>query len=86
MMTEAMTPHDLVVGLVAGGVALAFGLIPGLFESLTEGVRNFGDSLSLGVPVPRRRLPETESRQRPLGLAGFGALIVVFTVLAYVWN
>lgn len=86
MMPGAMRPHDLVVGLVAGGVALAFGLIPGLFDSLTEGVRTFRDSVLFGVPVPPRRSTEAERLQKPLWLAGVGALIVVFSVLAYVLN
>lgn len=81
-----MTPHDLVVGLIAGAVALAFGLIPGLFHDLTQGVQTFRDSVLFGVPAPPRRRPEAGSLQKPLGLAGFGALIVVFTVLAYILN
>ena len=62
--------HDLVMGSVAGTVALAFGLIPGWFDDLTEGVQ-----------ANARR-----EAQRQVWLAGVGALLAGFTIVAYILN
>jgi hypothetical protein len=81
-----MTSHTLVVGLVVGSVAVVFGLTPGLFDALIEGVQTFRDSILFGAPAPPRRRTEAGSLQRPLWLAAAGALFMVFTVLAYLLN
>ena len=75
-----MQPHDLVIGLAVGGVAILFGLTPGLFDALTERVQTFRDAVLFGAR-PRRHT-EAGRFQRPLWLAVAGAL----TILAYVWN
>jgi hypothetical protein len=50
-----MEPRDIAVGLVAGAVAVVFGIVPGLFSGLSVGVRNFRDSLLFGAPVHPHR-------------------------------
>jgi hypothetical protein len=78
-----MKPHDLVIGLLAGTVAILFGLVPGLAEHLCEGVRNFRDAVLFGIPTPARPHRLAKEVKQPVWLAGFGALIVAFTVFAY---
>lgn len=80
-----MEPRNVLVGLIAGAVAIIFGLVPGLLSSLTLGVRNFGEQLRFGAFVRQQGLAEAELHQRPFGLALFGAFLIAFTVLAYVY-
>jgi hypothetical protein len=81
-----MEVRDLIVGLVAGAVAIVFGTVPGLFSSLTLGVRNFGEQLRFGASVRPYSRTEADLNQRPFGLAVFGAVLIAFNVLSYVWS
>jgi hypothetical protein len=78
-----MTHPNVIAGLVGGGVLLLFGLSPGLFRDLTEGVRNLADSVSPGLYGRSPRRTECESVQRPIGLAVLGALMIALSVYAY---
>jgi hypothetical protein len=71
-----MEMRDLIVGLVAGAVAIVFSTVPGLFSSLTLGVRNFGERLRFGASVRPYSHTEADLKQRPLGLAMFGAVLM----------
>lgn len=79
-----MTPHTVMTGLLAGGLAIALGLAPRLSNDLAEGLRRFRDTLLFGAPLPRRSHMDGEIAGRPLWLAGLGAVIVVSTLTAYV--
>jgi hypothetical protein len=81
-----MEPRDLIVGLVAGTVAIVFGIVPGLLSGLTLSVRNFGEQLRFGAATRLHSLTAAELNERPFGLALVGALLIAFTVLAYVWS
>jgi hypothetical protein len=70
-------PREVVVGVACGVFALVFGLVPGLFQDLTNGIQNFSDAMR-GDP-PR---PVTTSTQ-PTGLAIFGAALIALTLTAY---
>ena len=78
-----MTHPNVIAGLISGGALLLFGLSPGLFRNLTEGVLNFRDSLSGLYGRPPLRRTEVESVERPIGLAVLGALMIAFSVYAY---
>lgn len=77
-----MTLGDLVPCVVTAGVLILFGLVPGLFQKLTEAVRNFSDMLL--SPFPSRPRSYEQARKPNWGLAGFGMAAIVAMVLAYV--
>ncbi|HEY2019383.1 MAG TPA: hypothetical protein VGH38_38005 [Bryobacteraceae bacterium] len=78
-----MHPRELVIALIAGGAAIAVGLIPGIFQGLMDGIQNFGNRLS--SPFPMRPFPQ--GRYREAGtqpwLAVIGAALIVMSVLGY---
>jgi hypothetical protein len=78
-----MTPHELVTGVLAGCVLIVFGLVPGLFQGLVEGVQNFRDSLSSIFPIAPQYRSGYENLQPPRWMAGVGAALTVLTVLGY---
>ena len=78
-----MTLHDVMIGVLSGCVLIVFGLVPGLFQGLTEGVRNLLNSVSSPLPTKPRR---DKSYDRPISLAGIGATLIVLSVLAYLSN
>jgi len=75
--------RQLVLGLSMGSVLLVFGLVPGLFQGLTEAVRNYGDRLSGRFPSPSRGPAQFD---QPRWLAAIGAALIAVTLLAYVSN
>jgi hypothetical protein len=81
-----MKPHELMIGVLTGCVLVVFGLVPGLSYGLTEGVRNFLDLVSSGLPVSPPRHTEYDKLERPIWLAGLGAVLIVLSVLAYLSN
>ena len=74
---EMIGPKEVVVGLTCGIVAIVFGLVPGLFQNFTVGIRNFSDALR-GSPPSHVSTPN-----QPVGLAIFGAALIALTVGAY---
>jgi hypothetical protein len=66
-----------------GSVLIVFGLVPGLFQELAEGVRDFGDRLSSRFPGPSR--PHAQFNQ-PRWLAAIGVAVIAATLLAYFAN
>ncbi len=78
-----MHAHDMMIGVLTGCVCLVFGLVPGLFDGLSEGIRNFRDGL-LPVLTPRRRIPY-EPVGAPAWMAVAGACWIAFVILAYLW-
>lgn len=81
-----MKPDDVVVGVVTGCALIVFALVPGLFHALTEGVRNFANSMV--SPFAAGPAPKTgyENVHGPLWLAGLGAALIALSVLGYVWQ
>lgn len=72
-----MTPADLTTGVLIGAAMIIIGAVPGLFEGLVMGVRNFEGSIR---PTP----PESGSIPcAPRWIAPAGAALGVFTVCAY---
>jgi len=47
---RVVTLNQVMVGVVSGSILIVFGVVPGLFQELTEFVRNFCDSLSSQFP------------------------------------
>ena len=81
MILGMLTPDQVITGLLAGFVLIAFGLVPGLFDGLSEGVRNFSNSLTSPFhhPHPRRHEPT----HPPMGLALLGGALILLTLLGY---
>jgi len=81
-----MKPDDVVVGVVTGCALIVFALVPGLFHGLTEGVRNFANSMF--SPFATGPAPETgyENAHGPLWLAGLGIALIMLSVLGYIWQ
>jgi hypothetical protein len=75
---------QLMIGVFAGMVLIALGVVPGLFQRLVDGVQdgvqNFANLLSSQFPGPSRL---HEELPRPKWLAGLGAALIAATVLAY---
>lgn len=69
--------------VVSGGVLMLLGLVPGLFQGLTDGIRSVDDLLSSRRPMgmPFRR--ESEKLVQPTWLAGLGATLIVLAMLGY---
>jgi hypothetical protein len=73
-------PTQVMIGVLAGCVLILFGIMPGLFQSLVEGVQTSGALLR--DPLARRpTIPEPI--QQPVWLAGLGAALIIFTLLAH---
>ena len=70
----------LMTGVLAGAFLIVFGIVPGLFPALADGVRNSLNLLSSQCPAPSRLHQEFP---RPRWLAGLGAALITATVLAY---
>ena len=78
-----MDLRDLMTGCVMSALCLVLGLVPGLFNDLTIGVRNFSEQILLGATVSAEQPTEEQKLERPLGLALIGVAILAFTVVAY---
>jgi hypothetical protein len=76
--------NQLIIGVLSGSILIVFGLVPGLLQGLTQGVRNFSDIL-LSSRFPPPSYPRTEV-QPPGWLAPAGITLVAATVLAYLSN
>jgi hypothetical protein len=81
-----MKPQELTICVLTGCVLVVLGSVPGLFQRLTEGIRNFRDMVSYGLPVSLPRHTEYDKLQRPIWLTGLGAVLIVLGVLAYFSN
>lgn len=68
------------IGVLAGAVLIVFGVVPGVFQGIVDGVRNSVNLLSSQFPGPSRL---REEFPRPRWLAGLGAALIALTVLAY---
>ncbi len=79
-----MNPHARGIGVISGATGIVFGLIPGLFDDLTDGVRELSHSVFRGTPAPPRRRTRAGTAGRHLGAAAVGAVILMLTVAAYV--
>lgn len=72
--------YQVMIGVVSGCILIVFGLVPGLFQDLADGVRRYSDSFTAGFPTsPRLYTPI----RRPRWLAGLGFLLIVLTIVAY---
>jgi len=67
------------IPLLAGGALIALGFISGLFQRLTDNVRDACDVVVYGVP---RSAHLDDRYRRPVGLACFGVFLIVVAVLA----
>jgi len=81
MILVMLTPGEVITGLISGSVLIVFGLVPGPFDRLSEGVRNFSNSLTspFHPPHPRRHEPI----HPPMGLALLGGAMILLTLLGY---
>ena len=77
-----MNLHEVMIGVLTGAVLVLFGLVPGLIEGLSQGVRNFNDSVSFGSALGPRRYTQHHCR-RHTWLAGLGAVLIALSVLAF---
>ena len=76
-----LNQHQFTIGVMVGCVLIVCGLVPGLFEWITEEILNFRDSLFSPYSSPRRL--QVEIRQ-PTWLAGLGTVIIAATVLEFI--
>jgi len=68
-----------VIPILAGATLIVLGVVPGLFQRLTDNVRDACDAVVYGVP----RSAHLDDRYRqPVGLACFGVFLIVVAVLA----
>ena len=72
----------LVMAVCAGIVLIVFGLVPGLFQDLVQGIRNFENSLTSRY----RSAAVPDDVGQPAGLAVVGAIIIAAAVVAYLWT
>ena len=74
------------MGILTGCLLVVFGLVPGLFQSLVEGmlsaIHRLLDQITSGLPTPMEYAPI----QKPTWLVGLGALLIVLSVLGYLSN
>jgi len=76
-----LTTSQIVSGLVAGCVLIVFGLVPGPFQRLSEGVRNF--SSTLYSPFPHHARRHAGEAHQPVGLAVLGVAMLLLTMLGW---
>jgi len=76
-------PRQLVLGISIGAALILCGLIPGLFQQFSDGVRNALDRVTSPFLAPARTHAEV---RRPAWLAAAGAAFIVATALAYFWR
>ena len=81
MILVMLTPSQVITGLVGGCVLIVFGLVPGLFDGLAEGVRNFSNSLT--SPFHHHHPRRHEPTHPPIGLALLGCALILLTLLGY---
>ena len=77
-------PAQFVNGIWMGIVLIALGLLPGIFENLTDLLRKI-TGISSPVPVPSRWQPQTRPdlpTQYPW-VAALGAIIIATTLFLY---
>lgn len=70
--------RQLIESVVLGLLWIAFGLVPGLMETLVAGVYTLAAKLAPGFPVPRR-----QSIDRPGWFAVVGGAITFLSMFAY---
>ena len=79
-----MRPETLVTTIVIGGMFIALGLVPRLLAGLKDRIQNFSDLLLYRNPTHTADQSDYESLPRHPGLAGFGAAVIVLSLLAYI--
>jgi hypothetical protein len=77
-------PAQFVNGIWMGVVLIALGLVPGIFENLTDLLRNI-TGMSSPVPIPSRRPTQFQPvlPVRQPWLAALGLIIIAATFLLY---
>jgi hypothetical protein len=80
-----MSRGELTRAVFVGLVLITLGVVPGLFQGMTDGIHNFRHSLFSRFPMnPPHPVPDCSPR--PLWLAGMGLSLIVVTGLAYLSN
>jgi hypothetical protein len=69
--------------IIFGGVLIALGLVPGLFQGLQDGIRNFSASLTSPFPAVPAHRRDYEKLPRPLWLAVVGLALILISLLTY---
>jgi hypothetical protein len=82
-----MQPHDVETGVLIGCALLALGLIPGLFQGLTDGVTrallNFRNTLLSPIPIGPPRQAQYEKPHRSVWVAGIGLGLILLSLFGY---
>jgi hypothetical protein len=82
-----MGAKDLVSAFIIGGILIALGMVPGLFQRLSqrvqEAIENFSALISSPYLLPHSRQRESEKLSQPLWLAGVGLALILLSLLAY---
>jgi hypothetical protein len=73
-------PRQLVLGISIGLALIVCGLVPGLFQQVSDGVRNAIHHASAPFLAPARTREEV---RQPAWLATVGAAFIAAAVLAY---
>jgi hypothetical protein len=84
-----MQAHEVVRAIVIGSVLIVLGLIPGLFQRLKQGTRNFSESFwspSPFSPVGLSYKTDHEKHSRPTWLALLGLAMILLSLFSYFSN
>lgn len=78
-----MTPDSVLIGVLTGCALIVFGVVPGLLENLTDGVRNLSNSVSNQFLTRAADRRARRKLAQPTWLAGLGVALIVLTILGY---
>jgi hypothetical protein len=81
-----MKLHGITIGTMMGSVCLVFALVPGLFQSVMDGIRSFRDSIEPGSPMRQVRRTGDEDLRKPIWLVVIGAMLIALSLFAYLSN
>jgi hypothetical protein len=75
--------RQFVFAILFGCALIAFGLVPGLFQSLQDGIRNFSASISSPFPMTAPHRRDYDKLSRPLWLAVIGVALILASLFMY---
>lgn len=72
---------QVINGVWVGTVLLMLGLVPGLYQSLIDGMRSMSTLIAVRIAFPR--LSSREKIQQPYWFAAAGSVVLLITFAAY---
>lgn len=74
---------QVINGVWVGTVLLLLGLVPGLYQSLVNGMRGMSTLIAVRVAFPR--ISSKEKIEQPYWFAAVGAVVLLITCAAYLF-